>query len=484
MYFRGKHGISVVISTVVIVAVVVAVSLAVAFWGGSITMYFTRFDRLEVLNSYATRDEQGRSYNITIRFRNSGSADTTIIDVFLNGRPLADFWSAALVNGTGFEEVPVKAGESKLLVISLLDERSAPLAGWRHRKSHTILGTRAGPLSDYQVNITVHYGAGVDSGNDVYLNGSCKADFSDVRFTAEDGATQLSYWVERKVDGDYALFWVKVPSIPASPGSTKIYIYYGNSNADTAGNMEATFEGASHFTLAPANEGQGAFKITGGTYLDTAGVGTGSSWHGPMCSFNVAPLGDFFFRYTPRQTTDVSGLEREAVFLCDSAGNIVYSIFLGDYWSGYSSSTLRLYKGGGRDYGGNPPLGSTQLYSSGRVNTWNSGEFFIDLKRVGTSLTLYSNGAVVRSVDSKVSTKVAVIKLAVQAYSNYKEIPVHQINYFFIRKHVSPEPSHGAWGAEEDFSEVDRMALSSGQLLQVDLYTSSGKTYPCAVSVP
>jgi len=39
--------------------------------------------------------------------------------------------------------------------------------------------------------------------------------------------------MESYVSGDYAVFWVEVPSIPASPDTTTIYIYYGKSDATT-----------------------------------------------------------------------------------------------------------------------------------------------------------------------------------------------------------------------------------------------------------
>lgn len=122
MHSRGKCGISPIISTVVIVAVALTVAVASTFWVGGLATYFTRFDRFEVINSYATRDEQRRSYEITLKFKNTGSADTTVIAIFLNGKPLNDFWSTALVNGTDFNNIPVRAGETKLIVISLIDE--------------------------------------------------------------------------------------------------------------------------------------------------------------------------------------------------------------------------------------------------------------------------------------------------------------------------------------------------------------------------
>jgi|YelNatPaOPRAMG01_1025707.scaffolds.fasta_scaffold203740_2 flagellin-like protein len=122
MHSRGKRGISSIISTVIIVAVALTVAIASAFWVGGLATYFTRFDKFEVISSYATRDEERRSYEITLKFKNTGSADTTVIAIFLNGKPLSDFWSAVLVNGTDFDNVLVRAGETKFIVISLLDE--------------------------------------------------------------------------------------------------------------------------------------------------------------------------------------------------------------------------------------------------------------------------------------------------------------------------------------------------------------------------
>ncbi|RLE62065.1 MAG: hypothetical protein DRJ38_10295, partial [Thermoprotei archaeon] len=115
------------------------------------------------------------------------------------------------------------------------------LSGWKYRKKHEINGSAAGAVTDYQIRVKVHYGSGADNGEDVYLNSNCRADFGDVRFTADDGVTELAYWMEEKVDGDYAVFWVKVPNIPADPNKAIIYIYYGNPDATYAGSGEDTF---------------------------------------------------------------------------------------------------------------------------------------------------------------------------------------------------------------------------------------------------
>jgi photosystem II stability/assembly factor-like uncharacterized protein len=69
------------------------------------------------------------------------------------------------------------------------------LNGYQFRKSH-IINPASGAGRNYQVRFRVHYGGGTDNGEDVYLNGRCRQDFGDIRFTAFDGITPLSYWME------------------------------------------------------------------------------------------------------------------------------------------------------------------------------------------------------------------------------------------------------------------------------------------------
>jgi len=83
------------------------------------------------------------------------------------------------------------------------------LSGWTCRKSH-VIESATGAGTDYQIRITVHYGGGTDSEEDVYCNSHCKTDFGDIRFTDDDGVTLLNYWMETKVDSNYAIFWVKI----------------------------------------------------------------------------------------------------------------------------------------------------------------------------------------------------------------------------------------------------------------------------------
>lgn len=72
-----------------------------------------------------------------------------------------------------------------------------------------------------------------DIGVEVYTNGLSRADFGDIRFTENDGSTELEYGIEEQVNGSYALFWVNVTTIPSSPANATIYMYYGNATATT-----------------------------------------------------------------------------------------------------------------------------------------------------------------------------------------------------------------------------------------------------------
>ena len=65
------------------------------------------------------------------------------------------------------------------------------------------------------MELTLHYGNGSSSGSDVYLDNHANSDFSDVRFTEDDGETQLDYWIQGYTENDSATVWVKSSSASA-----------------------------------------------------------------------------------------------------------------------------------------------------------------------------------------------------------------------------------------------------------------------------
>ncbi|TXI10250.1 MAG: DUF2341 domain-containing protein [Polynucleobacter sp.] len=106
---------------------------------------------------------------------------------------------------------------------------------WTKRKAVTVTGSSAGAQTNYQVKITVPY------------DSDMQADFDDIRFTSSNGTTLLDYWLESKTNSSTADFWVEIPSIPVSPNTVAIYIYYGNSGVSSASSGANTFISGTDF---------------------------------------------------------------------------------------------------------------------------------------------------------------------------------------------------------------------------------------------
>jgi len=80
-----RKGISPVIATVIIVAVTIAVAIAVAFWMTGIVGLFTAAEKLEIVSINAAWDDQNRQWTITLTVRNTGTTQTAIDVIYVNG---------------------------------------------------------------------------------------------------------------------------------------------------------------------------------------------------------------------------------------------------------------------------------------------------------------------------------------------------------------------------------------------------------------
>ncbi len=105
------------------------------------------------------------------------------------------------------------------------------LSGWQFRRKIEVYEQSGKSLTNYPVKIVL------DTSN--FDFSKAKPGGGDLRFTASDGKTQLSYWIE-SWSSSKAVVWVKVPEIPANSNVT-IYMYYGNPKAENAGDPKAVF---------------------------------------------------------------------------------------------------------------------------------------------------------------------------------------------------------------------------------------------------
>jgi len=82
---RSSSGISPVVATVILVAIAIVIAIAVAFWASGLVGVFTRFEKLEIRSAYVSGDD------VILKVKNTGSADTTIDDIFINGKPSSEW---------------------------------------------------------------------------------------------------------------------------------------------------------------------------------------------------------------------------------------------------------------------------------------------------------------------------------------------------------------------------------------------------------
>jgi len=108
------------------------------------------------------------------------------------------------------------------------------LSGYTYRKQVNITG-QSGAGTDYVVELEI----GSSSGGDFHLEGHCQNFPNDIRFTDDDGETELSYWIE-DVNTDPITVHVKVTDNLDSDQS--IYCYYGKSGDTTTSNGDDVFD--------------------------------------------------------------------------------------------------------------------------------------------------------------------------------------------------------------------------------------------------
>lgn len=318
---------------------------------------------------------------------------------------------------------------------------SYPSLGY-YRKKHDIVGSLVGSVSGYVMRIRVFYGSGTDSGENVYLDGKCRPDFGDVRFTASDGTTELPYWMEYKVDGNYATFWVRIPSIPTSPAVTTMYIYYGDLNKTYAGDGNTTFEFFDDFlTLDTSkwNYRHGLYRVVDGTVE----IGYGTVIGGSFISALFPSLTSFVLGWRGK-TANTSGEGHIRVFFSTSGHIDTYTLEFRSLNTGGTpnawSHAIDVPGGGSPDAGvANNLPHNTWKYFTAIVNNLN----YVFIRHPDRDW--WSNEVSVSYTDSTFRTKTRITLLG-QRSDAFGYIVC---DWIFVRKYISPEPTHGTWYPEE-----------------------------------
>jgi hypothetical protein len=334
------------------------------------------------------------------------------------------------------------------------------LSGWIYRKSH-VINSASGAGTNYQVRIKVYYGSGTDSGENVYLNGKCKTDFGDIRFTRSDGETLLDYWMEEKVDSNYAVFWVEIADDLSSNPAT-IYIYYGKSDATTTSNGANTFDDFDDFlTNTLANYVQ----INSGWSINTNAPGylvSPSSGEG-----YIAKSKSLSRAYAVRARVYMSSSHAGVGFIWGTAGGGENSVngYIQNYYPTITYSQLRRWVAPG------------SWLNLANLPALSSGWYIMELRITSSTLICVRDTTQDASATDTRFTTLNGVGFRQAAPST------NAIDWWALRKYVSPEPSHGSWGSEETIwlsgwsyrkSHVINSASGAGTNYQVKIVAHYG----------
>ena len=271
--------------------------------------------------------------------------------------------------------------------------------------------------------------------SEVSLIEHCRTDFGDVRF--RQGETELDYWIDDKVDGDYAVFFVEVPTIPAAPDVATIHIYYGKADATT------TSSGADTFPDLFEDFEDGTIGNPPAGWTNDTGffsVEEDFAYHGdkslrvypPVATWKhldkvIAKTGKFILEYAMRRDT-IS--ETQILIVYDGATQTSWLAFA------KSAGLDRLYYNDG----------AYVLILVYVADRWYKIRQVMDID--ADTYDIYVDD-VLEVSDADFKNVVASLD-SVQLWS-YDQV-YGWYDRILIRKYVSPEPAHSDWGAEEAVS--------------------------------
>jgi hypothetical protein len=97
---------------VILVAVAIVTAIAVAFWASGLVGVFTRFEKLEIVSAVMASPN-----TFVVRIRNTGSADSAIVQVIVQGKAIGE---------VPLGERPILVGQTRECIVTVA---SSPPAG-------------------------------------------------------------------------------------------------------------------------------------------------------------------------------------------------------------------------------------------------------------------------------------------------------------------------------------------------------------------
>ena len=260
------------------------------------------------------------------------------------------------------------------------------LSGWVYRKSIRIEEKSGSNLTDYSVLVTIDTQSLISAGK---LQSGCQ----DIRFTDKDGSTTIDYWIESGCNTASTEIWVKIPSLSALTAKN-IYFYYGNTSASSVSNKTNTFEFFDDF-----NDGD-ISNVDDGSALGWGGIFQNISEENGILTFFNATTNDVCLQIDTGYPADyfpAGSVIRARVKMVTSSTNFWLGMFADEWDNGW---------------------GETEV-----INEW---------------------------VEISYTETTAFNKIGFDPYY-FTDLTndQFQIDWVYVHKYVSPEPSIGALATEE-----------------------------------
>ena len=311
------------------------------------------------------------------------------------------------------------------------------LTGWSYRQSHNILSA-TGAGTNYQVSINVYSGVGVSSGNDVYLQGHCTDFSNDINFTADDGATELKFWIE-DLTADPIKVWVKISADLDS--NQTIYIYYGSSRTTSLADGTNTFVLFDHFlgtTLDTTTNwnaaGTGSNAVSGSILTITSDTGAGNGYY---VSSKATYTGGYAVEMRAAQAGDAthSVFEWAGFVITAGSSSLASCTYCFRLNQADTYFTYAVYNA--------VPAGTIGNYSTAKDTNYHR----CSARRSGANPDTCVLDGDSHTVNDAVNTAYYV---TMEAYCNAAGYSgVIKIDWIAVRKYTATEPANDVWGPEE-----------------------------------
>lgn len=88
---KSRKAVSPVIATVILVAVAITVAVAVSYWMSGISSQYTKFEKIEIQSGICVWDSANDLWDIKVKMKNTGTAASSLIGVFINEIEVDDY---------------------------------------------------------------------------------------------------------------------------------------------------------------------------------------------------------------------------------------------------------------------------------------------------------------------------------------------------------------------------------------------------------